>query len=210
MQSSGLMNTWATPSARGSPCTGAMAEVAHSATQTKSLMHASVITYAIKTNSFACARRFFFAAAPRLRGYRRRAADLRDSNHNGISRMLDGMCRQRLPLVFLTFVFLIVFAITATAATSRPAEGDNGTWTFAVSGDSRNCGDFVMPAIAARLKADKDAFYWHLGDFRWMSSEDEDMQAMATPGVPMSKGEYQQRAWDDFLSHQIAAFGDTP
>src|SRR5438309_8004588 len=96
------------------------------------------------------------------------------------------------------------------AGAGSGAAQNASTWTFAVSGDSRNCGDFVMPAIAARLKADKDAFYWHLGDFRWMSSEDEDMQAMATPGVPMSKGEYQQRAWDDFLSHQIAAFGQTP
>jgi hypothetical protein len=107
-------------------------------------------------------------------------------------------------------VSLLVFAVAAIAAASRPGEGDNGTWTFAVSGDSRNCGDFVMPAIAARMKVEKDAFYWHLGDFRWMSSQDEDMQAMATPGVPMSKPEYQQRAWDDFLTHQIAAFGQTP
>jgi len=28
------------------------------------------------------------------------------------------------------------------------------TWRFAVSGDSRNCGDIVMPAIAAGVKAD--------------------------------------------------------
>src|SRR4051794_11055105 len=122
------------------------------------------------------------------------------------------MFRHRLPSTVLIAVFVIVFAVAAIAAASRPGapESDGGTWTFAVSGDSRNCGDFVMPAIAARVKADKDAFYWHLGDFRWMSSEDEDMQAMAPPGVPMSKSEYQQRAWDDFLTHQIAAFGQTP
>jgi len=76
-----------------------------------------------------------------------------------------------------------------------------------VSGDSRNCGDFVMPAIAAKVKSENDVFYWHLGDFRWMSEEDEDMRAM---GPPMTKAEYQQRAWDDFLSHQIAAFGSVP
>ena len=39
----------------------------------------------------------------------------------------------------------------------------NGTWTFAVSGDARNCGDIVMPAIAAGVKRDQAAFYWHLG-----------------------------------------------
>jgi hypothetical protein len=122
------------------------------------------------------------------------------------------MSRDRFPLALLISVTVLVFAIAALAAVSRPGAPDaaDATWTFAVSGDSRNCGDFVMPAIAARVKADNDAFYWHLGDFRWMSSEDEDMQAMGTPGVPMSKAEYQQRAWDDFLTHQIAAFGQTP
>jgi len=122
------------------------------------------------------------------------------------------MSRNRLLLALLTSVFLIVFAIAAIAAASRPGapESAAAAWSFAVSGDSRNCGDFVMPAIAARVKAENDAFYWHLGDFRWMSSEDQDMQAMGTPGVPMSKAEYQQRAWDDFLTHQIAAFGQTP
>jgi len=64
-----------------------------------------------------------------------------------------------------------------------------------VSGDSRNCGDFVMPAIAVKVKAEGDTFYWHLGDFRWMSQQDEDMVAMS-PGTKLSKGEYQQRARD--------------
>ena len=120
------------------------------------------------------------------------------------------MSRERFPLSFLLSVGLIACVIALGASTARSAPESETAWTFAVSGDSRNCGDFVMPAIAARVKADKDTFYWHLGDFRWMSSEDEDMQAMATPGVPMSKAEYQQRAWDDFLTHQIAAFGQTP
>lgn len=123
------------------------------------------------------------------------------------------MSSDRFSLSFLIFVTLIAFGIVAIAAVSRAGgagEDADATWTFAVSGDSRNCGDFVMPAIAARVKAESDAFYWHLGDFRWMSSEDQDMEAMQTPGVPTSKSEYQQRAWDDFLTHQIAAFGSTP
>jgi len=122
-----------------------------------------------------------------------------------------GMFRRYLPLLILAVVWVVVLT-AVSAAVSRPGAPENGdaAWTFAVSGDSRNCGDFVMPAIAAKVKAENDAFYWHLGDFRWMSSEDEDMMAMGTPGVPMSKNEYQQRAWDDFLSHQIAAFGQTP
>jgi hypothetical protein len=45
MHSSGLMNNWETPAAAESPAAaGEMAAVAHSAAQTKSLMHASVIT----------------------------------------------------------------------------------------------------------------------------------------------------------------------
>ncbi len=79
-----------------------------------------------------------------------------------------------------------------------------------MSGDSRNCGDFVMPAIAAKVKAENDAFYWHLGDFRWMSQPDEDMLAMLPAGTSLSQGDYQQRAWDDFLTHQMASFSGTP
>src|SRR5579871_4778318 len=123
------------------------------------------------------------------------------------------MSREKFPLSLLVSVSVVVCAIVTVLAAARsavPAENSDATWTFAVSGDSRNCGDFVMPAIAARVKSENDAFYWHLGDFRWMSSEDEDMKAMETPGVPMSKTEYQQRAWDDFLTHQIAAFGSVP
>jgi hypothetical protein len=119
------------------------------------------------------------------------------------------MSREKFPLSLLVAVPLIVFAIAGMMAASRggaPESSDAG-WTFAVSGDSRNCGDFVMPAIAAKVKAESDAFYWHLGDFRWMSSEDEDMKAMETP---MSMLEYQQRAWDDFITNQIAPFDTVP
>jgi hypothetical protein len=104
---------------------------------------------------------------------------------------------------------LVIVVATAASRASAPEDAGNA-WTFAVSGDSRNCGDFVMPAIAARVKTEKDAFYWHLGDFRWMSSEDEDMSAMYSPEHPMSKAEYQQRAWDDFLTNQVAAFDTVP
>ena len=99
-----------------------------------------------------------------------------------------------------------VFATSASF--SEPAA--TGDWTFAVSGDSRNCGDFVMPVIASRVKAEGDAFYWHLGDFRWMSKPDEDLSAMLGPKNALGVDEYRQIAWDDFLTHQLAAFGDFP
>jgi hypothetical protein len=101
-----------------------------------------------------------------------------------------------------------VAAIEATAGVAP--ESAKPAWTFAVSGDSRNCGDFVMPAIAAKVKKENDAFYWHLGDFRWMSQPDEDLLAMLAPGTELAKPDYQQRAWDDFLAHQVAAFGSLP
>ncbi len=102
---------------------------------------------------------------------------------------------------------LCVFLLApAFALTQAPAP----LWTFAVSGDSRNCGDFVMPAIAAKVKAEGDTFYWHLGDFRWMSSPDEDLVAIRPEGHDLKLPDYQGLAWDDFLTYQLAAFGSTP
>src|SRR5260370_23484900 len=41
----------------------------------------------------------------------------------------------------------------ATLSLEKSARsGESGVWNFAVSGDSRNCGDVVMPAIAAGAK----------------------------------------------------------
>jgi hypothetical protein len=56
------------------------------------------------------------------------------------------------------------------------------------SGDSRNCGDVVMPSIAAGAVKDEAAFYWHLGDFRAMYGIDEDM---ALAGGPKELKAYQ-------------------
>ena len=48
-------------------------------------------------------------------------------------------------LVGTSVLFLLCMMATLALAQNQPA---TGTWTFAVSGDSRNCGDIVMPAIA--------------------------------------------------------------
>lgn len=106
--------------------------------------------------------------------------------------------------ILLTFGFLSLSNLSLVPAHAQ----SGGAWSFAVSGDSRNCGDFVMPAIAAKTKADGEAFYWHLGDFRAMSDVDEDMKALLPPGQALSVDEYRQKAWDDFLARQIKAFGD--
>lgn len=82
-----------------------------------------------------------------------------------------------------------------------------GAWKFAVSGDSRNCGDIVMPAIAQKVRSDGAAFYWHLGDYRKISNFDEDYRRLHPDG---SIDDYLANAWPDFIQHQINPFGDLP
>jgi hypothetical protein len=87
------------------------------------------------------------------------------------------------------------------------------TWKFAVSGDSRNCGDIVMPAIASGVLASRSEFYWHLGDFRAIYTFDEDMvppAKLALPGRPLTISEYETGAWPDFIARQLAPFGALP
>ncbi len=92
-----------------------------------------------------------------------------------------------------------------------PTKGAGAIWQFAVSGDSRNCGDVVMPAIAAGVLQHHATFYWHLGDFRKIYAFDEDIQH--EPGhlsKPITVIDYLNHAWDDFIEHQIAPFGSLP
>lgn len=86
-----------------------------------------------------------------------------------------------------------------------------GTWRFIVSGDSRNCGDVVMPAIAAQaMERYQPSFYWHLGDLRAIYKIDEDMAAAAQKaGQYLSCESYHKTAWQDFIDHQIVPFGTT-
>jgi hypothetical protein len=92
------------------------------------------------------------------------------------------------------------------------ASPDDGTWLFIVSGDSRNCGDVVVPAIAAHsAKHFHPSFYWHLGDLRAIYKVDEDVAfAESTDGHHLACENYLKRAWPDFIEHQIGAFGKTP
>jgi hypothetical protein len=106
------------------------------------------------------------------------------------------------------------------------------TWTFAVSGDSRNCGDVVMPTIAADAATHAPQFYWHLGDFRFIAMVDEDMQCGPAHQQPRLEHEqhewkdlqeflayekrepnrvrewiaYEDHAWNDFMQYQVGAF----
>ena len=120
------------------------------------------------------------------------------------------MFRLRASLLLLTWNAAAIPAFLPASGGAQSAPPSGSTWTFAVSGDSRNCGDFVVPAIAAKVKAENDAFYWHLGDFRWISQPDQDLLAMLPAGSQLSKADYRPRAWDDFLAHQMASFGSFP
>ncbi len=91
------------------------------------------------------------------------------------------------------------------------SKGSSETWTFAVSGDSRNCGDVVMPAVAADAIKHNVAFYWHLGDLRKISAPDQDfLQESAVTDKPTDLADYENRAWSDFTENQIKPWGDVP
>jgi hypothetical protein len=101
-----------------------------------------------------------------------------------------------------------------------------GSWYFTVSGDSRDCGNLIMPKIANSVAslpaATKAQFYWHLGDLRNMSAPDCDMTIplMGTskcsfPNFPKGWGRYPMdyyltNVWDDFIKNQINPFGELP
>ncbi len=104
-------------------------------------------------------------------------------------------------------VLIALLASAAMAQTSRPQQ-NTSDWNFAVSGDSRNCGDVVMPSIAASAIKNKAVFYWHLGDLRAIYGIDEDYQnSPEHRGKTIQKDEYLKDAWDDFIQNQIGALG---
>jgi len=105
----------------------------------------------------------------------------------------------------IAIYFLLIAFFSSTALSQE------GAWTFAVSGDSRNCGDVVMPAIAAGAKQEHAAFYWHLGDLRAIFAPDEDyLHEPEHRGQPPNINQYLNDAWDDYIQNQLSFFGDIP
>ena len=91
----------------------------------------------------------------------------------------------------------------------------SSAWSFAISGDSRNCGDVVMPAIAAGAKRGGAAFYWHLGDLRAIDFPDEDYvhepeHRAETKNDLVLLNNYERNTWQDFIASQIVPFGEMP
>jgi hypothetical protein len=100
----------------------------------------------------------------------------------------------------------------AAVVQNMPAQNPPApVWKFAVSGDSRNCGDIVMPAIASGVQKSGASFYWHLGDFRAIFDFDEDMAPPARLGLNaphLTIVDYLTKAWPDFIDRQLRPFGD--
>src|SRR6266496_2426332 len=115
-------------------------------------------------------------------------------------------------ILFLIFLIVSV-SITSLAPAANPAKDNKGpeTWYFAVSGDSRNCGDVVVPAIAADAIKHSVSFYWHLGDLRAIYGPDQDfVEQRVQQGKSTDLAVYLKQAWDDFIENQIKPWGDVP
>src|SRR4051794_11902313 len=102
---------------------------------------------------------------------------------------------------------LVLYLSFAPALLAAVPDQIQNAWTFVVSGDSRNCGDVVMPSISDGARKVKASFYWHLGDLRFISDFDQDFKALH-PGSTILK--YISTAWDDFIANQIDPFNETP
>lgn len=100
-----------------------------------------------------------------------------------------------------TVLPLLLAAACAAPAAARPV------LRFAVSGDSRDCGDVVMPAIARGVLRDGASFYWHLGDLR--KTYDFDGDYLAAHGKT-TISRYLKDEWPDFIASQIQPFGAFP
>jgi hypothetical protein len=128
-----------------------------------------------------------------------------------------------IPALFLIFV-ITVWAILWLGGSEPlpPLPPANTSWYFAVSGDSRDCGDLIMPKIAQAIadgnqKTPVD-FYWHLGDLRAIYRVDCDMAKFKDPSfrcvsrdrspdeTQAMKNEYLSAAWPDYIANQIRPF----
>src|SRR6202051_4832243 len=111
--------------------------------------------------------------------------------------------------ILSTIAVVLLLALAAqTASAQQPA---SETWLFLTSGDSRNCGDVVMPGIAETARQKQAAFYWHLGDLRLTTNFDEDIiHQPENIAKPLSITQYGNIEWTDYIESQIAPFGSMP
>jgi hypothetical protein len=115
------------------------------------------------------------------------------------------------PRKTLCVVSILALTLAFAAQPAGAQQSANVTWRFLASGDSRNCGDVVMPGIAETARKNQVAFYWHLGDLRWTTNFDEDIVHQPEHLTKsMSVTEYESIEWPDYIQSQIAAFGSIP
>jgi len=108
---------------------------------------------------------------------------------------------------------MLVVGAIGSVGLLQAAQNTSATepWTFVVSGDARNCGDIVMPAIAQTARDHRAAFYWHLGDLRRIAGQDEDIVNQPEHrGIPLTQENYHAIAWQDFIDSQVPPFGSLP
>ncbi len=111
----------------------------------------------------------------------------------------------------LAFAFMLISIFGFASQHTAAQQASGGTWRFIASGDSRNCGDVVMPGIAETAKKNQVAFYWHLGDLRATYTVDEDiLHQPEYLSRPPTMDEYQNTEWQDYIDSQIAPFGSIP
>ena len=115
---------------------------------------------------------------------------------------------RKAPLLLLAIALICSVGVSNAAGFQNPSPAPQAgatTWQFAVSGDSRNCGDIAVPAIAKKVAATQAQFYWHLGDFRAIYDFDQDI-TQRPPARPITIIGYEQMAWDDFIANQVSRF----
>jgi len=105
----------------------------------------------------------------------------------------------------------VILGLALAAHIAGAQQSANGAWRFLASGDSRNCGDVVMPGIAETARKNNATFYWHLGDLRKTSDFDEDIQHQPEHiAKPLSITAYYNIEWTDYIESQIKPFGSLP
>src|SRR6476661_7009277 len=118
------------------------------------------------------------------------------------------MGMQRSLFALVTVVALLGVVPISAQSSDKNKEDAAQTWYFAISGDSLNCGDVVMPAIAADALKHNVSFYWHLGDLRLISGPDQDfIEQRVRQGKGTDLADYEKHAWDDFIQNQIKPWG---
>ena len=115
-------------------------------------------------------------------------------------------------LLLIGVSFLANSALRISPRTEENASQDlSATWNFVVSGDSRNCGNVVMPAIAGSARQNHAKFYWHLGDLRMIQRPDEDYlhepeHRSEAKNELVLVADYEKNAWRDFIHEQVLPF----